>query len=54
MKKGEGGLEADSIAMCDLITTIAKSYLESNSYGTISETYLSQIQIGIKIAVGLF
>jgi mRNA interferase MazF len=52
--KGEGGLEVDSVAMCDLITTIAKGYLEQNPYGTISQDSLSKIQTAIQIAVGLF
>ena len=54
IRRGEGGLEADSVAMCDLITTIAKRYLEQNPYGTISQDSLSKIQAAIKIAVGLF
>lgn len=52
--KGEGGLEVDSVAMCDLITTIAKRYLEQNPYGTITPNSLTHIQTAIQIAVGLF
>lgn len=52
--KGEGGLEAESVAMCDLITTIAKRYLEQNPYGTITQDSLTEIQTAIQIAIGLF
>ncbi|MBD0347097.1 MAG: type II toxin-antitoxin system PemK/MazF family toxin [Coleofasciculus sp. Co-bin14] len=51
---GEGGLERDSIAMCDLITTVEKRYLERGPYGSVSPKLLQQIQQGIQIAIGLY
>jgi mRNA interferase MazF len=49
---GEGGLMRDSYAMCDLITTISKRYLEQDSYGQISPEFLQRIQQGVQIAMG--
>ena len=52
--KGEGGLEIDSVAMCDLLTTIQKRYLERGSYGEITQASLTRIQRAIDIAIGIF
>jgi mRNA interferase MazF len=53
--QGEGGLECDSAAMCDRITTVKQSLLERGSYGgVISHEALSQIQEGIMIAIGVY
>jgi mRNA interferase MazF len=49
---GEGGLMRDSYAMCDLITTISKRYLEQDPYGQLSPEYVQQLQQGIQIAIG--
>lgn len=49
-----GGLERDSVAMCDLITTIEKRYLEQDPYGRISTDFLALVQEGIQIAIGVF
>lgn len=51
---GEGGLEADSLAVCDNILAVRKSSLEQGPYGQISDTLLQQIQQGIQIAIGVF
>ncbi|MBE9076559.1 type II toxin-antitoxin system PemK/MazF family toxin [Romeria aff. gracilis LEGE 07310] len=52
---GEGGLERDSVAMCDLITTVKQSLLERGPYGgAISRAALSKIQEGIMIAIGVY
>lgn len=50
---GEGGLEVDSIALCDLISTVEKKYLERGPYGRITGQSLAQIQRGIQLAIGL-
>lgn len=53
--QGEGGLEHDSIAMCDRVTTVKQSLLERGPYGgVISNSVLSQIQAGIMIAIGVY
>jgi mRNA interferase MazF len=51
---GEGGLELDSVAMCDVITNIEKRYLERGPYGQISAESLERIQGGIQVAIGIF
>lgn len=54
VKKGEGGLMVDSVAMADLITNIKKNYLESSVYGVISQSYLTKIQRAISLSMGVF
>lgn len=51
---GEGGLERDSAALCDLITTIEKRYLERGPYGHIEPASLHQVQQGVQIAIGIY
>lgn len=43
IRAGEGGLEVDSLALCDNISAIAKTYLERGSYGDISSNSLLRI-----------
>lgn len=54
IRSGEGGLEADSLALCDNISAVAKTYLDGGPYGDINPDSLSRIQQGIQIAIGLF
>lgn len=54
IRAGEGGLEVDSLALCDNISAVAKAYLDRGPYGEISPESLSRIQQGIQIAIGLF
>ena len=54
IKQGEGGLNADSIAMCDVLTCIKKQYLEPKSYGKISSESFERILQAIQIAIGIF
>ncbi|MGI0482247.1 type II toxin-antitoxin system PemK/MazF family toxin [Geminocystis sp. CENA526] len=54
VKKEEGGLMVDSVAMTDLITNIKKNYLESNVYGVISQSSLAKIQRAICLSIGVF
>ncbi|WP_017314260.1 type II toxin-antitoxin system PemK/MazF family toxin [Mastigocladopsis repens] len=51
---GEGGLEVDSLAICDNISSVQKPYLERGPYGQISAESLERIQRGIQIAIGIF
>ena len=53
VKAGEGGLLIDSLALCDNISAIRKSYLEQGAYGVISSKSLQRIQQGIQIAIAL-
>lgn len=54
LPQGEGGLIVDSAAMADLVTNVKKSYLESSSYGLISQNYLRKIQKAICVSLGIF
>ena len=52
--QGEAGLERDSVAMCDRITTVQQSFLERGPYGgVINPMLLAQIQQGIMTAIGV-
>ena len=53
LRRGEGGLTTDSLAMCDYICTVSKNYLERGSLGSITSVSLSSIQEGISIAIGI-
>ena len=54
IKQGEGGLNANSVAMCDVMTNIEKRYLEHGPYGKISPESFARIQRGIQIAIGIY
>jgi mRNA interferase MazF len=51
---GEGGLQQDSLAVCDSILAVRKQYLEQGPYGSISPDALQRIQAGIQIAIGVY
>ncbi|MCM1985107.1 type II toxin-antitoxin system PemK/MazF family toxin [Lyngbya confervoides] len=53
--KGEGGLNQNSLALCDRITTVKKILLERGPYGNkVTPEILHQIQEGIMIAIGVY
>ena len=52
--KQEGGLNLDSVAMCDVLTCIKKQYLEPKPYGEISLETFERIVQGIQIAIGIY
>ena len=54
MRKGEGGLNLDSVAMCDVLTNIEKRYLERGPYGEITPSSFTRIQRAIQIAIGIY
>ena len=54
MQKGEGGLNADSVAMCDVMTNVEKRYLEGKSFGEITPELFARIQRAIQIAIGIY
>lgn len=54
IKRGEGGLLSDSLALCDNISAVRKIYLEQGPYGIISPESLQRIQQGIQIAIAIF
>lgn len=54
VKQGEGGLNVDSVAMCDVMTNIEKKYLERGPYGEITSESFARIQRAIQIAIGIY
>lgn len=54
INQGEGGLNTNSVAMCDVMTNIEKRYLESKSFGEITSESFTRIQRAIQIAIGIF
>lgn len=50
---GEGGLEAESLAICESIVVIRKSYLDQGPYGTVTDKTLGEICRGVQIAIGV-
>ncbi len=54
ISKGEGGLECDSLAVCDNVSAIRKIYLDGDAYGRVSSRTLERIQRGIQIAIGVW
>jgi mRNA interferase MazF len=54
IKKSEGGLNVDSVAMCDVMTNIDKRYLYSKSFGEITPESFAYIQRAIQIAIGIY
>ncbi|MGK7900627.1 MAG: type II toxin-antitoxin system PemK/MazF family toxin [Hormoscilla sp.] len=48
---GEGGLETDSLAVCENVSALRKIYLERGPYGKISRQDLEKIQRGIQMAM---
>ncbi|MEA5450108.1 type II toxin-antitoxin system PemK/MazF family toxin [Leptolyngbya sp. CCNP1308] len=51
---GEGGLETDSLATCDHVLAVRKTYLEQGPYGSIDPRSLQRIQQGIQLAIGIY
>jgi len=54
IEAGEGGLETDSLAICDQILAVRKPYLEQGPYGCVNPRSLDRIQQGIQIAIGIY
>jgi mRNA interferase MazF len=51
---GEGGLESDSLAVCEQIITVQKAYLEQGPYGQLSADVLARIQRAIQVSIGIY
>jgi len=51
---GEGGLHRDSMAKCEQVTTLEKSFLARGPLATkVSERVMAQVERGILRAIGL-
>jgi mRNA interferase MazF len=53
LKAGEGGLDDDSWAECDQVTTLEKHFLRYPPLGVLSEAVFRMIQEQVKVALGL-
>ena len=54
LPKGEGGLDRISVAKCEQITTLGKSFLIRGPFsGTISSVKMSEVEKAIQIAIGV-
>ncbi len=51
---GVGGLESDSLAVCEQILAVQKTYLEQGPYGEISADFLARIQRGVQVSIGIY
>jgi mRNA interferase MazF len=54
LDRGEGGLNVDSVAMCDVMTNVEKRYLERSPYGEINYESFARIQRAIQMAIGIY
>ncbi|WP_293334037.1 hypothetical protein [Microcoleus sp. CAWBG58] len=51
---GEGGLQANSLAVCENVSAWRQTYLEQGPYGEISADFLARIQRGVQVAIGIY
>jgi mRNA interferase MazF len=51
---GEGGLQADSLAVCENVSALRQPFLEQGPYGNISADVLAKIQRAIQVSIGIY
>ncbi|MEG4576490.1 type II toxin-antitoxin system PemK/MazF family toxin [Microcoleus sp. N3A4] len=51
---GEGGLQADSLAVCENVSALRQTFLEQGPYGQLSADVLARIQRGIQVSIGIY
>ncbi|MEG4233837.1 type II toxin-antitoxin system PemK/MazF family toxin [Microcoleus sp. Pol11C3] len=51
---GEGGLQADSLAVCENVSALRHTFLEQGPYGQISAVSLARIQRAIQVSIGIY
>jgi mRNA interferase MazF len=51
---GEGGLQADSLAVCENVSALRQTFLEQGPYGQISAVSLARIQRAIQVSIGIY
>jgi mRNA interferase MazF len=51
---GEGGLQADSLAVCENVSALRQTFLEQCPYGHISADVLARIQRAIQVSIGIY
>lgn len=52
LSKGSGGLDKDTFACCEQITTIDKSLLHKGPFGSLTEDQMNQIVKAIRLSIG--
>lgn len=54
LHKGEGGLDQTSMAKCEQISTLDKSFLIRGPFsGTISPSKMAEVEVAVKRAIGI-
>ena len=51
---GEGGLQADSLAVCENVSALRQTFLEQGPYGQLSADVLARIQRAIQVSIGIY
>jgi mRNA interferase MazF len=51
---GEGGLQADSLAVCENVSALRQTFLEQGPYGQINAVSLARIQRAIQVSIGIY
>jgi mRNA interferase MazF len=51
---GEGGLQADSLAVCENVSALRQTFREQGPYGHISADVLARIQRAIQVSIGIY
>jgi mRNA interferase MazF len=51
---GEGGLQADSLAVCENVSALRQTFLEQGPYGQISTVSLARIQRAVQVSIGIY
>ena len=51
---GEGGLQADSLAVCENVSALQQTFLEQGPYGHISADVLARIHRAIQVSIGIY
>ena len=52
--EGKGGLQADSLAVCENVSALRQTFLEQGPYGNISADVLARIQRAIQVSIGIY
>ncbi|MEG4811396.1 type II toxin-antitoxin system PemK/MazF family toxin [Microcoleus sp. F8-D3] len=51
---GEGGLQADSLAVCENVSALRQTFLEQGPYGQLSADVLARIQRAVQVSIGIY
>ncbi|MEG3923338.1 MULTISPECIES: type II toxin-antitoxin system PemK/MazF family toxin [unclassified Microcoleus] len=51
---GEGGLQADALAVCENVSALRQTFLEQGPYGQLSADVLARIQRAVQLSIGIY